>query len=322
MILVAGGTGRLGSRAVGLLQQRGFSIRVLTRDRSRAAHLDGPGIEIVEGDVRDLAAVRHAVNGVEQVVSAIHGFAGTKGQSPATIDRDGNHNLIQSAREARVEQFVLVSAKDAAPEHPMDLMQMKYAAEQELKSSGLAWTIIRPAAYMETWCEILGRPLLDKGQTRVFGRGRNPINWVSASDVARFVELAIVDPAMRGEVVDVGGPENLTMTDFVEVFRTETGSSGAIRHIPPLAMRLSAVAMGPFNPELARQIQAGIIMDTWPQSFNALETRQRYPSISVTQLREVVRRDFATHTGVTDHATATPTYSTKKPNKFREAVHE
>ena len=118
MILVAGGTGRLGTFVVNLLVQRGLAVRVLTRDRGRAAHLVGANVEIVEGDIRDLADVRRAVDGVEQVVSAIHGFAGTKNQSPATIDRDGNRNLIRAAREAGAEHLVLLSVKDAAPDHP------------------------------------------------------------------------------------------------------------------------------------------------------------------------------------------------------------
>ena len=294
MIRVAGGTGRLGTRVVSLLQQRGLSIRVLTRDRSRAANLDGPGVEIVEGDVRDPATVRHAVDGARQVVSAIQGFAGTKGQSPAIIDRGGNHNLIEAARDAGVEHFVLVSVRDAALDHAMDLMRMKYVAEQELKSSGLAWTIIRPSAYMETWCEVLGRPLLKKGKTRVFGHGRNPINWVSACDVARFVELAIVDPRMRGKVIEIDGPENLTMADFVDVVRTETGSTGSVGRILPLAMRLAAVAMGAVNPDVARQIRAAIVMDTQVQAFDALQTRRRYPSFPGTHLREIVRQHLAT----------------------------
>jgi uncharacterized protein YbjT (DUF2867 family) len=292
MILVAGGSGRLGSKVVELLTQRGLDVRVLTRDPGRTARLIGTGIEIVEGDIRDPSAVRRAVEGAQHVVSAIQGFAGTRGQSPASIDRDGNHHLIEAARAAGAEHLVLVSVQDAGPEHPMDLMRMKYAAEQELMASGMAWTVIRPAAYMETWCEVLGRPLLEKGKTQVFGRGRNPINWVSASDVARFVELAIVDPALRGEVIAVGGPENLSMTEFVEVFRTETGSDGKVTHIPPLAMRLAAMATRFVKPELARQIQAGIVMDSQLQAFDALETRRHYPSIPLTRLRDVVRHDF------------------------------
>lgn len=293
MILLAGGTGRLGTKVVTLLGQRGQDLRVLTRDRSRAAHLADRRVEIVEGDVRDLAADRRAVAGARTVVSAIQGFAGTKDGSPATIDRDGNRNLILAAREARVENFVLVSVKDASPNHPAELMRMKYAAEQDLKASGLAWVIIRPTAYMETWCEVLGRPLLDKGKTQVFGNGRNPINWVSAADVAEFVALAALDPEMRGEVIEVGGPDNLTMSTFVDVFRKEVGSSGNVGHIPRAAMRLMAVVMSLVNPGMGRQIQMGVIMDTRPQAFDASATRRRYPSISVTSLDEVVRRDFA-----------------------------
>jgi uncharacterized protein YbjT (DUF2867 family) len=297
MILLAGGTGRLGTKVVSLLRQRRLELRVLTRDRSRASHLSGDGVEIVEGDVRDYAAMLRAVEGTQTVVSAIQGFAGTKDGSPATIDRDGNRNLIQAAREAGVEHLVLVSVWGASPDHAMDLMRMKYAAEQELKGSGVAWTIIRPSAYMEMWCEFLGRPLLQKGKTQVFGRGRNPVNWVSTSDVARFVELAIVDPAMRSQTIDVGGPENLTMSEFVELFRTETASTGRAGHVPLAAMRLMAIAMRPLNPSTARQIQAGIVMDTRPQAFDALQTRNRYPSIRITRLIDVVRRDFANSPG-------------------------
>jgi uncharacterized protein YbjT (DUF2867 family) len=292
MILVAGGTGRLGTNVVGLLQARGLQVRVLTRDRSRAAHLASRSLEIVEGDIRDLTAARRAVAGARTVISAIHGFPGTRDANPATIDRDGNHNLIQVARAANVQHFVLISVKDAAPDHPMDLMRMKYAAEQDLMASGLTWTIIRPTSYMETWCEVLGRPLLEKGRTQVFGRGRNPINWVSTVDVARFVELAVVDRELDGQSLEIGGPDDLTMTDFVRVFKSESGLDGKIGHIPPMAMRISAIVAGLVNPGMARQIRAGIVMDTAAMAFDALEVRRRYPSVPVTSLRDVVRRDF------------------------------
>ena len=307
MILVAGGTGMLGTRVVGLLRQRQLEVRVLTRDRSRAADLATVGIDIVEGDVRDPATVQGAVDGATTVVSAIHGFAGPNNTgNPATIDRDGNHNLIQAAKEAGAEHLVLLSVRDASPDHPMELMRMKHAAEEELKASGLAWTIIRPASYMELWCELLGRPLLEKGKTQVFGHGDNPINWVSATDVARFVELSVVDPEMRGRVIELGGPENLTMNEFVEVFRSQTSSEGKVDHIPPAAMRVMAVLMKPINPRMARQVQAGIVMDTRPQAFDASETRGRYPSIPVASLAEVVRRDFRDSHGAARASAAAP----------------
>ena len=213
-------------------------------------------------------------------------------RNPQTVDRQGNSNLIKAARAAGAEHFILVSIQGAASNHPMELFRMKYAAEQELRTSGLTRTIIRATAYMETWGSLIGEPLLKRGKTRIFGRGSNPINFVSAHDVARFVECAVVDPAMRGIEVDVGGPENLSMRQFAQTFETVTGKTGAVSAVPLPMMRLMSVLMRPVNPTLARQIQAGVVMDTHDMSFDPSEINRRYPSISLTSLAEVVRRDY------------------------------
>jgi uncharacterized protein YbjT (DUF2867 family) len=291
MILIAGGTGTLGRQVVHLLTARGLEVRIMTRDPAR--HLESDLVEIVSGDARDLRAVERAAAGTSTVISAIQGFSGTGDYNPRTVDRQGNSNLIQIASAGAAEHFILVSIHGVAPDHPMELFRMKYMAEQELKASGLAWTIIRPTAYMETWASLIGEPLLGTGRTRIFGRGTNLINFVSVYDVARFVELAVVDPGMRGEVVEVGGPENLSMRQVAQTFETVTGKTGRKSHVPLPMMRLMAVLMRPVNPTLARQIQAGVVMDTREMSFDPSETTRRYPSISLTSLAEVVRRDYA-----------------------------
>ena len=76
MILVAGGTGRLGTALVTRLAGRGVPVRVLTRDPARAAHLSGQRVEVVTGDVRDPASLAPAVRGAEVVVSASTGSPG------------------------------------------------------------------------------------------------------------------------------------------------------------------------------------------------------------------------------------------------------
>ena len=86
MILLAGGTGRLGSVLTARLAGQGLSVRVLTRDPARAAHLAGRHVEVATGDVRDRASVVSALSGAAVVVSAVHGFAGPGGVSPATVD--------------------------------------------------------------------------------------------------------------------------------------------------------------------------------------------------------------------------------------------
>jgi uncharacterized protein YbjT (DUF2867 family) len=233
------------------------------------------------------------MGGSKTVISAIQGFSGSGGYSPRTVDQQGNSNLIRAARASAAEHFILVSIHGAAPDHPMELLRMKYFAEQELRASGLAWTIIRPTAYMETWATLIGKPLLETGRTRIFGRGNNPINFVSAHDVARFVELAVVDPTMRGQLVEVGAPENLSMNQFAKTFETMTGKAGKKSHVPLPMMRLMAMLMRPVNPTLARQIQAGVVMDTHDMSFDSSDIDRRYPSIPLTSLAEVIERTYA-----------------------------
>ena len=77
--------------------------------------------------------------------------------------------------------------------------------------------------------------------------------------MARFVELAVLDPAMRGEAVEVGGPENLGMKQFAQTFETVSGKAGKVSHVPLPMMRLMAVLTRPVNPTLVSKIHAGVV---------------------------------------------------------------
>ena len=292
MILVAGGTGRLGTHVVHLLTARGLHVRVLTRASERAKHLAGPLVETAIGDVGERSSVDAAMVNVETVVSAIHGFAGPGKVSPEVVDRQGNHRLIEAAEAAGVEHFVLISIQGASPNHPMDLLRAKYRAEQELRASKLSWTILRPTAYMETWLALIGQPLIRTGQTRVFGRGDNPINFVSVHDVAEYAVLAVVDPALRGRIVEIGGPDNLTFREVVAMVRLLAGASGTSKYVPRGMMRALALLLKPLQPALARQIQAGVVMDTADMTFDAEPARTRSPTMPHTSLADVVRREY------------------------------
>jgi uncharacterized protein YbjT (DUF2867 family) len=289
MILVAGGTGTLGSQVVRLLLERGERVRVLTRDPARAAHLPD-AVQVLTGDLGDPAAVAAAVHGCATVVSAVHGFAGPGRPSPEAIDRDANHALIQAAADAGVQHLILVSVLGAAPDHPMSLHRAKHAAEQALRASGLAWTTIRPAAYLETWIAITGAKLASNGQALVFGPGRNPINFVSAHDVAAVVDLAIHDRSLRGRLLEVGGPENLTFTQLAERLITASGTPGRIRHIPLPLLRALSVLARPVSPAFARQAQAAVVMNTTDMTLDTSTIRNRLPTIPATTLDEVIRR--------------------------------
>ncbi|HTJ21733.1 MAG TPA: SDR family oxidoreductase [Gemmatimonadaceae bacterium] len=288
MILVAGGTGNLGTEVVRRLRVRQLAVRVLTRAPERARHLAGEGVEIVVGDVRDGRSLARAMGGARTVVSAMHGFAGIDAAGVKAVDRDGNANLIRAARASGVEHFVLLSIHGAASSHAMELFRAKHAAERALEQSGLAWTILRPTAYMETWLMVMGEPLQRGGKIVVFGRGENPINFVSVRDVAAFVERAVLDSSMRGRALDVGGPENLTFNEFARRIERAAGRANITRHVPRAVMRVVSTLLAPVKPRLAGQIRGGVVMDTADMSYDASPRLREFPSLPLTSLDQII----------------------------------
>jgi uncharacterized protein YbjT (DUF2867 family) len=229
---------------------------VLTRTEQHADPLRHIGVEVVIGDVRDAPTVATAMRGCATVISAIHGFTGPRGITPASIDRDGNRTLIRAAIEAGVDHMVLVSAYGAAPTHPMSLHRMKHAAEQSLVDSDLRWTILRPVPFLETWIGVIGAHLTDQGKAVVPGPGDNPITFVSVRDVATVIDRSIRDSTMRGRRMDLIGPESVTLRHIAEQLVAAEARPSRIVHIPLVALRTLSVLAKPLAPAFARQAQA------------------------------------------------------------------
>lgn len=286
MILVAGGTGTLGREIVTRLTGSGREVRVLTR---QAGHAEGLPVDVSIGDVRDASTLAAATRGTSVVISAVHGFVGGRGAGPEEVDNQGNHNLVHAAVAAGAEHFVLLSVLDARPDHPMSLHRAKYAAEQHLSASGLPGTVLRPSSYVETWTDIVGGKLASGGPALVFGRGDNPINFVSVQDVAALVERAITDPALRGQTIDVPGLDNLTMTQLAQHL-----GAGKIRRIPRGALRFLSVVLAPWAPAFARQTSAAVVMDTTDMAANATVLRDRFPDITWHSAAEIADQVHAT----------------------------
>jgi len=287
VILVAGGSGRLGTLIVRRLAARSLCVRVVTRDRKRTAHLEPAGVEVIEGDVRDRTSLHGAMVGVSTVVSAIHGFGDIGNVSPASVDRDGNRNLVTAAAAAKAN-VVLMSIVGASAEHPIELFRMKYAAEEHLRASGTPWTIVRATAFAEFWLDLLDQTAGGSGRPVIFGRGTNPINFVSVSDVAALVERVVVDPSARGATFQVGGPKNVSFNELAASLQCASGRTAPPRHIPRSMLRLLAAVLGPVRPNRARQMRAAIAMDTMDLTFAPTDLHRRFPELPVTSLADIL----------------------------------
>jgi uncharacterized protein YbjT (DUF2867 family) len=298
MILVAGGTGHLGIELVPLLTSRDIPVRILTRDPDRARQRLGETPQFAKGDARSPNTLEAALKGVDAVVSAMTGF-GPGAPGPRAVDYEGNLNLIRAAETAGVRRVVLVSIHGATADHAMELWRMKHRAEEALQASGLDWVIVRPNAFMELWAELVGGPIFKNGKATVFGRGDNPINFNSAVDVARFVELALFDPGLSRTILSVGGPENLTLNQLVGQIERAAGRKAAVKHVPVPIMRLMSLVMRPLKPDVAAMIQGGIAFDTVDMTFDASDLRRRFPQIELTRMADVLARQGAATTAPT-----------------------
>lgn len=284
MITIVGGTGRLGRLVAAKLVADGEAVRLV--GRTRRADLP-QGTEFVEADVRRPDTLPPALAGSSVVVSAVHGLDPASGESPAEVDRDGNLALIAAARAVGAD-IVLTSVVGAAEDHPMELMRMKAAAERALvdgEPRRVDWTVVRPTAYVEMHADVLRQTAGRSGVPKVFGRGTNLINFVSVQDAAVAVHRAVVDPSLRGHVIEVGGPRNLTMTELAQLL---TGQA-RVGHIPRAALRAMSLVMGPIRPAQARLARMALATDTIPLEFEPAVARTAHPWLPCTPVESVTR---------------------------------
>jgi NADH dehydrogenase len=122
----------------------------------------------------------------------------------------------------------------------------------------------------------------------VFGRGDNPINFVSVGDVAEVVARAVTDPTARGTTLAVGGPANLTMNQMAEAVQAGAGRSSGPRHVPPPMLRLMAETLGRLKPQLGRQARAALTMDRTDLTFDSGPMHRAYPDLPCTTLDDVL----------------------------------
>jgi uncharacterized protein YbjT (DUF2867 family) len=289
MILIVGASGRLGRVVAQRLLVQGKAVRAMSRDPHSLANLRRQGAEVVSGDLRDPANLLQACQGVDQVLAAAHALVGKCDNNPHTVDALGNRQLIDAAKAMGVKHFVFVSVQNASPNSSLEFFRIKYHTEEYLRASGLNFTILRPCAFMELWTDLIGKPIIEQGKITIFGRGNNPINFVSVEDVARIACIAPDDSFTRNQVIEVGGPANLTMNQVAEVFERASGRQAKKRHIPLLMMRVMSILMQLANPALSRQIRAGIYMDTAYLRFDMTNTARAF-GVEMTAFDEIARR--------------------------------
>lgn len=206
---VTGASGFLGGHVVPLLVSRGHDVAALARSAAAADRATALGAHAVAGDLDDPASLDAAfrTRGAETLVNlASLGF----GHAPA---------IVAAAEKAGIKRAVFISTTAVTTGLSAASKATRLAAENAIRDSALAWTIIRPTM-------IYGTPA-DRNMARLLrylqrisvvplpGGGHGLQQPVHVDDLAAAVVAAAERPEAVGRTYDVAGPEPLTFRRIV-----------------------------------------------------------------------------------------------------------
>ncbi len=263
MIVVFGGSGKVGRQIVDQLRHDGHAVRVVTRNPSSTRVSEH--VEVVAGDLHDRQSLVRAVTGARTIVCTAHGGGGRGRSGPRGIEGAGIPSLIGVAQDTAIEHFIYFSTASARADSPVEFFRLKHHVERTLRNGELPFSILRPTHLMDTWVPMLTESITKKGKAMVLGSGANPVSWVAGADVARVAAALAARPG-EGWSADLGGPEALTLSKVNELIAASLDTRVKSENKMPLGLlRTTSTLMKPFSPVLARQMQMGAMLDTQQQ---------------------------------------------------------
>ncbi|WP_432378234.1 NmrA family NAD(P)-binding protein [Duganella sp. P38] len=201
-ILVTGATGRVGQQVVQQLVQRGAAVRVLVRDPSKAAF--PAGVEVVQGELLDVDALRAAFAGVNTLflLNAVAGDEFTQ----ALI-------TLNVARASGVERVVYLSVLHSDRFVNVPHFAVKLGAERMIEQMGFSATILRPAYFIDN--ELMVKDVILNHGVYPMPIGGKGIAMVDVRDIAEVAAIELIRRAeapgkLPSQIINLVGPDVLT----------------------------------------------------------------------------------------------------------------
>ncbi|AHF98602.1 NADH dehydrogenase [Halostagnicola larsenii XH-48] len=262
-VLVAGGTGFIGSILCAELAGRGHEVTALSRTP------DGESlpadVDIAIGDVGAYDSIAETVathDAVVNLVSLSPLFQPRGDKSHESVHLEGTRNLVRAAEEGDTERFVQMSALSAHPHAETAFLRAKGRAEEVVRESSLEWTIVRPSVVFGDGAEFVEftKTLTTPYVTALPDGGRTRFQPVWVGDLAPMLADTLEDERHVGETYEIGGPEVLSLADVTELAYEAEGKSVTVLPIPAALAKVGLSAVGPvpfvpFGPDQARSLE-------------------------------------------------------------------
>lgn len=225
-VVLAGAYGNLGADIFKSLLKAGHEV-VAADMIQRDLGVEG-NYTFKKINVQEPATLAGLCDGADVVITTV-GLTKTSAEvTNYQIDYQGNLNILEEAKKAGVKHFTYISVlkADKAPKVPM--LHAKYLFEEELKKSGIAYTIHRPTGYFYDIVKVF-RPMIEKGEVTLLGNDPVHANVVSTEDFADFIVAHMTD---ENKMYNVGGKETYSYEEIANLCFKAAGKEPVIKRAP------------------------------------------------------------------------------------------
>ncbi len=273
-VLVAGATGYLGQFVVRELKEKGYWVRALARDKSKLTHLEAFIDEIIIGEVTVPETLQNVCDDIDVVFSSV-GITKQKGKLTfKDVDYQGNKNILDLALKAKVEKFVYVSVFNGPNLRHLDIVNAHEDFVDELKVSGIDYSVLRPTGYYSDMGEFL--KMAKTGRVYLFGKGNNKMNPIHGQDLA----VSCVDAISGNEKeISIGGPQALSYREIGKIAFELYEKPAKISSIPIWLTKAIVQITKLFNRhqgELLAFFTSVGTMDVVAQSYGSISLKEHY----------------------------------------------
>jgi NADH dehydrogenase len=176
-------------------------------------------VEVVTASLRDPVSVRHALRGVRKLVHLAAPIQEAREAAVVEFHRAGTANLLEGARAARVERFVMVSPLGTAASAGLPYLRARGAAEEQLRKSGLPFVILQSPVMFGQEDRLIGgmiRALSRTGVIPIPGTGKTMLQPIWVGDVVSCLMRCVRDEEMLDRTIPIGGPQHLTYEEIAD----------------------------------------------------------------------------------------------------------
>ena len=260
MILVIGATGNVGRNVVSQLARTGAHVRALTRNPDAARLPDG--VNVMRGDLSVPSTLRDCLEGVDTV------FLVWRNLSPAIVPA-----LIDELAK-RVRRIVFLSSaavRDDLETQADAIGKIHYEIEEQIRKSGLEWTLLRPGAFAANTLTWWG-PQIRQGDVVRWPYGNAAWAPIHERDIAAVAVRALTEDGHGGAKYFLTGSEPLTQIEQVRTIGEVIKRPLRFEELSPDAARQQMTAfMPPFIADRLLQLWAGMVAAPVPPTETVTE---------------------------------------------------